>query len=392
MYFTKAGFWTKNLIILSITVFCLHFAQAILEAIGNNFAIEEIGITGLQKGFLDSFREVPGMAMVLIAALTMRLAEPRLASFSMLIAGISFAFYLKVQTVHQLVAVSMFWSLGFHIWIPLERSLALALGDRSTTGRMLGLMAGVRAVSFLAAMGLVLLVVDRLGYRNLFLIGALALFLGTLVIIRMPSHIGQRRDFPRFVFKRRYALYYWLSFLEGAPRQIFWTFAIFTLIKVYGMNVKAVTAILVVNSVVTTYLGPKIGYWIDTLGERTALSYGYGLTIFTFLGFALVHQVWFMVLMLFAYRVLHTFSLGISSYIGRIASPQDLSSSLAVGVTNNHLAGLAIPVVGGLLWERFGYEVSFLFGALLTAIVYASVRMLPKELVTSEEISAQAKA
>ena len=392
MYFAKAGFWTKNLVILSITVFCLHFPQAILEAIGNNFAIEEIGITGLEKGFLDSFREVPGMAMVLIAALTMRLAEPRLASFSLLIAGISFALYLKVQTVHQLIAVSMFWSLGFHIWIPLERSLTIGLGDRATSGRMLGLMAGVRAVSFLVAMGLVLLLVDRLGYRNLFFIGSLTLFLGILVILRLPSHIGQRRDFPRFVFKRRYTLYYWLTFLEGAPRQIFWTFAIFTLIKVYGMNVKVVTAILVVNSLVTTYLGPKIGYWIDTLGERKALSYGYGLMIFSFIGFALVHQVWFMVLMLFAYRVLQTFSMGISSYISRIAPSQDLSSSFAVGVTNSHLAALVIPVVGGFIWERFGYEFSFIFGALVTVIVFASVRMMPKELVPVGEASVQAKA
>src|SRR4030042_76099 len=77
------------------------------------------------KGGRDSFREVPGMAMVLKAALTMRLAEPRLASFALLIAGVSFALYLRVQTVTHLIAVSMFWSLGFHIWIPLERSLAL---------------------------------------------------------------------------------------------------------------------------------------------------------------------------------------------------------------------------------------------------------------------------
>jgi hypothetical protein len=57
------------------------------------------------------------------------------------------------------------------------------------------------------------------------------------------------------------------------------------------------------------------------------------------------------------------FSLGINSYLGRIAPPEDVTPSLVMGSTVNHIAAVGVPVVGGLLWSTVGYQVTFLAGA-----------------------------
>src|SRR5207248_9626472 len=72
------------------------------------------------------------------------------------------------------------------------------------------------------------------------------------------------------------------------------------------------------------------------------------------------------------------FSLGINSYLGRIAPPEDVTPSLVMGSTVNHIAAVGVPVVGGLLWSTVGYQVTFLAGAatcLLSVLSALAIRI-----------------
>jgi hypothetical protein len=60
-------------------------------------------------------------------------------------------------------------------------------------------------------------------------------------------------------------------------------------------------------------------------------------------------------------------------YLSRMAdSPQELNSSLAMGVSINHIASMTIPVVAGTVWVVWGYERLF-FAAALFAVVLSVV-------------------
>ena len=56
------------------------------------------------------------------------------------------------------------------------------------------------------------------------------------------------------------------------------------------------------------------------------------------------------------------------TYLNKIAPPQDLKPTLAMGVTMNHVAAVSVPLIGGLAWASFGYQIIFIGGAVFTLI------------------------
>ena len=52
----------------------------------------------------------------------------------------------------------------------------------------------------------------------------------------------------------------------------------------------------------------------------------------------------------------------------KIARGADLKPTLSMGVTMNHVSAVAAPLVGGLVWHYFGYQVIFFGGAVLAVL------------------------
>jgi hypothetical protein len=77
-------------------------------------------------------------------------------------------------------------------------------------------------------------------------------------------------------------------------------------------------------------------------------------------------------------NVLFTFGVGFTTYLHRIVRPSELTPSLAMGTTMNHVAAVVIPVTGALLWQATGnYQVPFLVGAVISALSFGSMLRLP---------------
>jgi hypothetical protein len=52
---------------------------------------------------------------------------------------------------------------------------------------------------------------------------------------------------------------------------------------------------------------------------------------------------------------------------------------MAVGFTINHIAAVALPVAGGLLW-LINYKIPFVVGTLLSIASFAAVQCIPGQL------------
>ena len=59
--------------------------------------------------------------------------------------------------------------------------------------------------------------------------------------------------------------------------------------------------------------------------------------------------------------------MGILTYFQKVADPRDIAPSMAAGNTINHIAAVALPLIGGLLWI-VDYRIPFLIGAGLSLI------------------------
>jgi predicted MFS family arabinose efflux permease len=78
-------------------------------------------------------------------------------------------------------------------------------------------------------------------------------------------------------------------------------------------------------------------------------------------------------------NMLFGFSAAITTYLGKIAPREELTPSLAMGSTANHIAAVGVPVLGGIVWDHYGYQVTFFVGAAtcLASIVVALAINVP---------------
>jgi len=78
--------------------------------------------------------------------------------------------------------------------------------------------------------------------------------------------------------------------------------------------------------------------------------------------------------------ILFNFAVAIRTYFQKIADPQDIAPSSAVGFTINHIAAVFLPALGGYLW-MLNYRIPFLMGAALgvVSLILAQFIKLPSQ-------------
>ena len=92
----------------------------------------------------------------------------------------------------------------------------------------------------------------------------------------------------RVVLRRRYWLFYTLSFLLGSRRHIFTTFAIYLLVREYGINIQTTAVLFFVNSLINIVTLRWVGQLVSRYGERLMLSIAFAALTLVFLGYAYI--------------------------------------------------------------------------------------------------------
>jgi MFS family permease len=169
------------------------------------------------------------------------------------------------------------------------------------------------------------------------------------------------------VLRRRYWLYYALSFMSGARRQIFIVFAGFLMVEKFGYSVEEMTLLFLLTAVVNTFLAPRIGRLIARWGERRALICEYVGLIGVFVAYAFVENA---TLAAGLYVVDHLFfamAIAIETYFQKIADRRDIAATAGVSFTINHIAAVVIPAAFGFVW-LISPPAVFLAGAAMAAV------------------------
>jgi predicted MFS family arabinose efflux permease len=231
------------------------------------------------------------------------------------------------------------------------------------------------------AVGLLILLLSRwLGYTQLFVgLGGVAIAAGLWCLTMDPSDKNlplQRRE---MVFRKQYWLFYVLTLLAGSRRQVFVAFAVFLLVQKFGFTVQEITILFVVNNIIGYVANPLIGKAVNRFGERNVLSLEYATLMVVFLTYAYTDSKAVVAGMYILDHLVFNFSMAIRTFFQKIADPRDIAPSMAVGFTINHVAAVAIPVLGGMLW-LLDYRIVFLGGVLLAAVSLLLSQCIPAQL------------
>lgn len=355
----------RSLVFLAIGVFGMNFALAIYESTYTNFLINDLDINAFQLGALESIREIPGLLSVFILGSILRFPEPLLAGSFLLIFSLGIGGVSTVSSWIQVVLWSVVWSIGFHSWSPLSSSITLDLSDLKEEGKRLGQINSVSSIAGMAAMASVVIFssIFAMQYRLFFILAGFISVIGGLITFRIPP-AAKTFTKTRFVFRSRYRVYYVLNFLEGARRQIFLTFAPFALVKVYGLNITMIALLMFASRSLTFLSSPYLGKLVDRIGPRTMLTLSYIFVIGDFFGYAYIRNVSVLLVLYVLNSILMNVSvISRTTYINEICSLADLTPSLAMGQTMDHVAAVILPLTAGIFWGILGYEATFLVGA-----------------------------
>ncbi len=369
--------WNRDFRLLAVATFCLSVCFGIHSAIFNNFLVDKLHIQPEQFGIVEALREVPGFLTVIFAAIAMRMPAPILAGLCLIIMGIGMSSYYGVFGIGSLIAVSVFWSLGFHGWMPPREALALGLSDEHK-GKRLGELRSVDSVGMLMGIGLVFLAISMLGFRLMYICASVMVIIGGLVMFLIVDRTRVVKQ-PRFVLKKRYAIYYILAFLQGCRRQIFMTFAVFALVYRYGTSARSISVLMFINTVANMILAPVVGRIIDRIGERKALSASFMGLALIFWGYATIKIRPILYVLYCADNLIFLLGIAMTTYLNKIAEPEDIRPALSMGITVDHVAAVIMPLVGGILWARFSYVLIFQIGAVVALVSLAVCQKVTSE-------------
>ncbi len=376
--------WNRDFRLLAAGMFSMGIYFGVRHTLFNNFIVDRLGVEAHQLGLIESLREFPGFLNVLFVALMIRLSPPIVAAGSLVVMGIGIAAYSEVSTVFQLGLFAVFGSLGFHGWLPMQQALGLAYSPPGDKGKWLGQLRSVTSGATLVMIGVCLLIFEYLEYEGMFLLAGAAVILGGLTI-SLGSRPETHPDQKSFVLRRRYWVYYALNVLQGVRRQMFITFAIFALVKVHGMAVRTTMILVLINQVLITLSSPIVGRMVDRFGERVMLSASYiGLTL-VFTGYAVVHDRPILYALFCLDNLIFFGPIAMTTYLHKIAPPEELRPTLSMGVTMNHVAAVIGPFVGGLAWQAFGYQVIFYSGAAIAALSFVMSQWVDPEGLLARE-------
>lgn len=350
--------WNNQFLILAAVVFLSRLGQGLFSGAGTNFFVDTLGLSGTQVLWVNGVREIPGLALMFIAALICTLPLTHRAALSLLLLGVGYGLYATVNSFGALLMMTVIQSVGFHYWGPVQSSLGLAMADKGHSGRMLGNLAAAGALASILGLGLVSLLGARVSLRAFYVLGALLIVLAAIVVLRLPKTLGnsgERRE-PRLLLKKRYWLYYVLNFFEGSRTQVFGAFGTLVLVQQYGLGVGHISGLLALSGLFNFALAPYLGRLIDRHGEHSVLSASYVAMAICFVGYATIHKAAVLAAILVAINILLTVRIGLSSYVNRIAPPEELGPTLSAGVSMNHISSVSVSFAAGWLLEYLGYE------------------------------------
>jgi len=373
---TKKPIYIYILVLTLCATGGLQVARILLD----NFAVHTIHLDGHHIGIIQSVREIPGFLAFTVIYLLLFIKEHRFASYSVLLLGAGLSVTGFFPSFQGLILTTLVMSFGFHYFETVNQSLTLQHFSKEQAPLVFGRLRSYASICNIAVSIFFLLVAPHLEYDTLYLfLGAVVIVVALVNFTKCPAIESPVPQRTKMIIKRQYWLFYLLTFLSGARRQIFIAFAVFLMVKKFDFSVQEIAILFLINNLVNSFLSPFIGKCIVKFGERKVLSLEYFALIFVFCGYAIVEDRYLAALLYIFDHIFFNFAIAIRTFFQKIADPADIAPSMAVGFTINHIAAVILPAAGGLLW-LIDYRIPFLIGAVISLVSLISVQSITRQL------------
>ena len=367
------------------------------QSVVNNYLTDIHSFTGLERGWLEFFREMPGLLLVVMLALLHRAGNWKVMKVGALIACIGVAALMIPANKVWVILFIMIWSAGEHLMMPVRQALTMEIAAPGKGGVALGLVSGTINVGTVAGSlivaGIFFAAVNLLGVTNKLLVYdavwlVIALLAGaSLGAMLIPKNADSPARRPRLYFNKKYNVFYALELFYGARKQIFLTFAPFVLIKVYGFDTALMAVLFAVAAGINIVIAPLVGKLTDRIGYRNVMIYDTVILFFVCLLYGYSGDlfprevaVWVVGVNFMLDAAISTTSLATNLYVKDISDNRDeLTSTLSTGISINHLISIIAAPAGGWIWLKYGVGTLFAVAGVMAVFNTLCALLVPKQ-------------
>ncbi|KAA8602986.1 MULTISPECIES: MFS transporter [Vibrio] len=386
--FDRTASWKtpQNFLLLISIVVPIAFSSWM--ALLNNFVIEKANFDGADIGLLQSVREIPGFLAFTVVFVLAFIREQRFMLISLAMLTVGTAITGLFPSLTGLLLTTILMSTGFHYFETLKQSLSLQWLSKEEAPEMLGKMISVGALASLITYGSIWVMLEQLKLDFAWvygITGGIGFVLVLVMTFGFPEFQTKTQQNKKLVLRKRYWLYYALTFMSGARRQIFTVFAGFLMVEKFGYSAADITLLFLINYLFNFLFAKRIGRFIGVVGERKALIFEYVGLIGVFVGYGLVQNAEWAAALYVVDHLFFALALAIKTYFQKIADPADMASTAGVSFTINHIAAVVIPVVFGVIWLSSPATV-FYIGAVMAVVSLALSLNIPKKPEEGNEV------
>jgi len=239
----------RLLLLMSVA---MPVAWATWSALLNNFVVERAAFTGAEIGILQSLREVPGFLAFTAVFVLLVLREQTFAILSLAVLGLGVALTGLFPSEYGLYFTAVIMSIGFHYFETVKQSLSLQWLHKEEAPQLLGRMIAAAALTSLIVYALLWVLFKWLAIDYVWvylLAGGVCMAMAFYMRASFPVFSTDSTQKMELFLRRRYWLYYALTFFSGARRQIFVVFAGFMMVEKFGYSVSQIALLYLINHV-----------------------------------------------------------------------------------------------------------------------------------------------
>jgi len=386
---------SRELALFITASFAVGMAASLVDSTLNNFLNDTFSLNGFQRSFLEFPREFPGVIVLFVSAALWFLGSRRLGAFAMLLAALGIFLIGFSSSSYGLMVIFLFiYSNGNHLFMPVATTIGMELAADGRTGRRLGQLNAIRNLATIAGSFLVFIGFKFLGftYQHSFTIAALVFTAAAVLMFLMkPEKSAPPRTFLKL--RKEYSLVYALAILAGSRKQIFITFAPWVIVTIFNKPTQTIATLVTIGGVIGILFQPFLGKAIDRYGERMILSAEAVALIFVCLGYGFSRSVlpentaFIVVCVCYLLdQMLFSVSMARSTYMKKIAlDPADIQPALSASISIDHVFSISVALLGGVIWNNFGFQYVFLLGMLIAVINF----FVARRIVLPQSIKAQ---
>lgn len=377
----KASFFASREQLLYLLAAAVPIAFTAWNALLNNFVVEVAGFDGEKIGLLQSIREVPGLLAFSIVFVLMIFRQQSAAYFSLALLGLGTLLTGFFPSTVGLYATTLLMSVGFHYLETLHSSLSLQWISKETAPSFLGKLSALRSLMalFILAILYVMMKIFDVGYIAIYVLsGGITMLLAVIAWVGFEHFKDDVVQETKLFLRKKYWLFYILTFLAGARRQIVVVFAGFLLVEKFHFSVENMLLLLIANTIINMICAPYAGKLIERFGENLSLKLEYICIVLIFILYGLVQSQIMAVSLYILDNLFYTIAIALKTYFQKIADPKDIAVTSGVASAINHIAAVFLPFTLGIVWIN-SHSAVFFIGAAIAMVAFLLAFLIPKK-------------